>query len=130
MIRVAAVGDIHLGEESGMQLRPAFDDIDRHADILLLAGDLTRTGTAAEAMTVAGEFAELPVPVVAVLGNHDYHAGHASELTMTLRNHGITVLDGDGTRVDISGTSVGIAGIKGSVVVSRGAAGAASASPR
>lgn len=62
---------------------------------------------------MAGEFAELPVPVVAVLGNHDYHAGHASELTMTLRNHGITVLDGDGTRVDISGTSVGIAGIKG-----------------
>lgn len=72
MIRVAAVGDIHLGEDSGMQLRPAFDDIDQHADILLLAGDLTRTGTAAEAMTVAGEFAELPVPVVAVLGNHDY----------------------------------------------------------
>lgn len=34
MIRVAAVGDIHLGEDSGMQLRPAFDDIDQHADIL------------------------------------------------------------------------------------------------
>lgn len=113
MIRVAAVGDIHLGEDSGMQLRPAFDDIDQHADILLLAGDLTRTGTAAEAMTVAGEFAELPVPVVAVLGNHDYHADHAAELTTTLRNHGITVLDGDSTRVDISGSSVGIAGIKG-----------------
>ncbi|WP_100522863.1 metallophosphoesterase family protein [Mycobacteroides abscessus] len=113
MIRVAAVGDIHLGEASGMQLRPAFDDIDQHADILLLAGDLTRTGTAAEAMTVAGEFAELPVPVVAVLGNHDYHADHAAELTTTLRNHGIAVLDGDSTRVDISGSSVGIAGIKG-----------------
>ncbi|ALR11796.1 metallophosphoesterase [Mycobacteroides saopaulense] len=113
MIRIAAVGDIHLGEDSGMQLRPAFQDIEKYADILLLAGDLTRTGTVAEATVVASEFGGLAVPVIAVLGNHDYHANQVPEITEILRSRGIIVLDGNVFRIDIAGLSVGIAGIKG-----------------
>ncbi|MBC3191956.1 metallophosphoesterase [Pseudonocardia sp. C8] len=112
MIRVAAVADIHLGE--GMQGAWA-DDVAGldDADLLLLAGDLTRHGTAAEARVVAGEFAGSPVPVVAVLGNHDLHGDDATGVTAELTAAGITVLEGTGAVFDVSGTRVGVAGTTG-----------------
>ena len=88
MIRVAAVGDIHLGEDMRGHLRPALEKVGEHADILLLAGDLTRHGTVVEAAVVADEFADLPVPVVAVLGNHDHHDDKPLEVTKTLAGQG------------------------------------------
>ncbi|WP_328666014.1 metallophosphoesterase [Streptomyces sp. NBC_00322] len=113
MIRIAAVGDIHLGEDCRGLLRPAFDTLGDCADVLLLAGDLTRHGTIEEADVVAEEVAGLPVPVVGVLGNHDYHSDLAAEVTTVLSAAGVTVLEGDGTVLDIRGTKVGIAGTKG-----------------
>ncbi|WP_328394425.1 metallophosphoesterase [Streptomyces sp. NBC_00390] len=113
MIRIAAVGDIHLGEDCRGLLRPAFDTLGECADMLLLAGDLTRHGTVAEAEVVAAEVANLAVPVVAVLGNHDYHSNREAEVTAVLSEVGVTVLEGDGTVLDIRGTNVGIAGTKG-----------------
>ena len=73
VIRIAAVGDVHLDEDVVGRFRPALDQLAEYADVLLLAGDLTRHGTEAEARCVATEFGGLDVPVVAVLGNHDYH---------------------------------------------------------
>lgn len=113
MIRIAAVGDIHLGEDCRGLLRPAFETLEDCADVLLLAGDLTRHGTVAEAEVVAGEVSGLPVPVVGVLGNHDYHSDREAEVTAVLRDAGVTVLEGDGTTLDIRGTRVGVAGTKG-----------------
>ncbi|MCX4513837.1 metallophosphoesterase [Streptomyces sp. NBC_01619] len=113
MIRVAAVGDIHLGEDCRGLLRPAFDTLGDCADMLLLAGDLTRHGTIAEAEVVAGELTGLPVPVVGVLGNHDYHSDQETEVTSVLAAAGVAVLEGDFTMLDVRGTSVGIAGTKG-----------------
>ncbi|MFD5574423.1 metallophosphoesterase family protein [Streptomyces cadmiisoli] len=113
MIRVAAVGDIHLGRDSRGTLRPAFDTLDECADVLLLAGDLTRRGTVEEAEVVAGEVAGLPVPVVAVLGNHDYHSGLEAEVTAALTAAGVTVLEGEGTVIDRGGTRLAVAGTKG-----------------
>ncbi|MGI5400869.1 metallophosphoesterase family protein [Streptomyces sp. CA-135486] len=113
MIRVAAVGDIHLGPDSQGLLRPAFDTLADCADVLLLAGDLTRHGTAEEGEVVARELAGLPVPAVAVLGNHDYHSGQEAQVTAALTDAGVTVLEGEGTRLAIAGTKVGIAGTKG-----------------
>ncbi|MGW7363233.1 metallophosphoesterase family protein [Streptomyces sp. NPDC054841] len=113
MIRIAAVGDIHLGEDCRGLLRPAFDTLGGCADVLLLAGDLTRHGTVAEAEVVAAEVAGLPVPVVGVLGNHDYHSDREAEVTAVLTEAGVTVLEGDGTMLDIRGAKVGIAGTKG-----------------
>ncbi|MFD9301524.1 metallophosphoesterase [Streptomyces sp. NPDC060048] len=113
MIRVAAVGDIHLGPDSAGLLRPAFDTLGECADLLLLAGDLTRHGTAREARVVAGEVAALAVPVVAVLGNHDYQSDQEEAVARQLTDAGVHVLEGDGVVLDVGGTRVGVAGTKG-----------------
>ncbi|MEU8438055.1 metallophosphoesterase [Streptomyces sp. NPDC029216] len=113
MTRVAAVGDIHLGPDSAGLLRPAFDTLGDCADLLLLAGDLTRHGTRREAGVVAREVAGLPVPVVAVLGNHDYESGEEQAVAEELRTAGVSVLEGEGVLLHLDGTEVGVAGTKG-----------------
>ncbi|KJF24656.1 MULTISPECIES: metallophosphoesterase [unclassified Rhodococcus (in: high G+C Gram-positive bacteria)] len=113
MIRVAAVGDVHLGADSHGELRPALDMVSTHADVLLLAGDLTRHGGRDEAKVVADEFADLGIPVIAVLGNHDYHSNAVSDITNTLTAQGISVLEGESVTIDIAGQTLGIAGTKG-----------------
>ncbi len=113
MIRVAAVGDLHVGDDStGLWqslLAPLADD----ADVLLLAGDLTKCGTRREAEVLAGELARVTVPIVAVLGNHDYHADADREVTRLLEETGVRVLEGTSTVVEVRGARIGIAGTKG-----------------
>jgi Icc-related predicted phosphoesterase len=113
MIRIAAVGDVHLGEDNRGRLRPRFADIGQRADALLLAGDLTQHGSAGEGRIVAEEFRDLGVPVVAVLGNHDYHADAQADITASLIDAGIDVLEGTGTVIECNGDRVGVAGTKG-----------------
>ncbi|MEU6478677.1 metallophosphoesterase [Streptomyces sp. NPDC047017] len=113
MIRVAAVGDIHMAPETQGTLRPAFETLPDCADLLLLAGDLTRHGTPEEARVVAREIQGLGVPVVAVLGNHDHHDDRPDEVAAVLEDAGAQVLEGRGVVVPCGGTRVGVAGTKG-----------------
>ena len=113
MIRVAAVGDIHMAPETRGVLRPAFDTLPECADLLLLAGDLTRHGTLEEAGVVADEIRDLGVPVVAVLGNHDHHDDRQDEVTQLLREAGTEVLEGGSAVVRVGDVRVGVAGTKG-----------------
>ena len=113
MIRIAAVGDVHVGADSRGTLRPGFAGLAERADVLLLAGDLTRCGSPDEAKVLVDEVTGLGVPVVAVLGNHDHHAGRVKEVMAVLRGGGVTVLDGASTVVDVGGETLGIAGSKG-----------------
>lgn len=113
MIRVAAVGDIHMGLDSQGTLRPSFETLPQCADVLLLAGDLTRHGTTEEARVVAREIKDLPVPVVAVLGNHDHHDDRPAEVTAVLRDAGAQVLEGQAVVVTAGGARIGVAGTKG-----------------
>ncbi|MGX1316233.1 Icc-related predicted phosphoesterase [Streptomyces calvus] len=113
MIRIAAVGDIHMGPDTRGVLRPAFDTLHECADLLLLAGDLTRHGTVEEARVVADEIRDLAVPVVAVLGNHDHHDDRQDEVTAVLRDAGARVLEGESTVVRAGDARVGVAGTKG-----------------
>ncbi|WP_298179195.1 metallophosphoesterase [Saccharomonospora sp.] len=114
MIRIAAVGDVHLGEDAQGRLRPALEQVSERADVLLLAGDLTRHGTTAEARIVAHEFRDLGLPIYAVLGNHDYHSDAVDEMTEILFGEsGIRVLEGEGVVLPVNGRRVGIAGVKG-----------------
>jgi Icc-related predicted phosphoesterase len=113
VIRVAAVGDVHMDVDLLGRYRPALEELPERADALLLAGDLTRHGTPEEARCAAQEFGELPVPVVAVLGNHDYHSDQEDEVSRILRESGIIVLEGDSVCVKTPGGRLGVAAVKG-----------------
>jgi Icc-related predicted phosphoesterase len=113
MIRIAAVGDVHVDKDVVGRYRPALEELPDRADVLLIAGDLTRHGTVEEAKCFATEFGGLAVPVVVVLGNHDHQSDQQAELTRVLTDSGITVLEGDATVLDVHGHRLGVAGVKG-----------------
>jgi Icc-related predicted phosphoesterase len=110
-VRVAAVGDVHVGLDSDAVL--ASESLSETADVLLVAGDLTRHGAPAEAEVFAAEVATVPVPVVIVLGNHDYEGDAADEVRAVMESAGATVLDGDSVVVEVGDLKVGIAGTPG-----------------
>lgn len=109
-IRLAAVGDFHCGEEDVGAYRELFARANDEADVLLLAGDLTRRGTPAEMRVVAGELADVRIPILTVFGNHDHESGQIEEAAAILRERGVHVLDGDIYELN---EHVGIVGIKG-----------------
>lgn len=113
MIRVAAVGDLHVGPEAAGKLAPLFAGLREEADLLLLAGDLTEDGQPAAAETLVAELREVGVPVVAVLGNHDYEAEQVPAVRQILQDGGIQLLDRRGIVLEIAGHTVAIAGTKG-----------------
>jgi Icc-related predicted phosphoesterase len=113
VIRVAAVGDVHVGKDSAGTLRPHWQHLDERADIFLLAGDLTKRGLPEEAAVLADELRGLRLPVVAVLGNHDYESDREKDLADILGEVGVHVLEGDAARFDLAGRRVAVAGAKG-----------------
>jgi uncharacterized protein len=114
-LRVAAAGDIHCREANRERVVEAFAQLDGEADVALLAGDLTSHGTVAEAEIVCEAAARTSVPVFAVLGNHDWHAGQADAIRDRLTEAGIGVLDRSATVLELDGLEVGLVGGKGFV---------------
>jgi len=114
-IRIAAAGDIHCGEENRDAVRASFARIEDEADAVLLAGDLTTYGEPEQAKVLADACRGLSVPVVSVLGNHDWHANRAEDIVSVLEDAGITVLDRSWTVLDCAGAQVGVVGTKGFV---------------
>ena len=112
-VRVAAVGDIHVGSDTSGRLRESLRDMGSCSDVLLIAGDLTRVGSAAEVDCLLDELSVVDVPIAAVLGNHDHHAGEAEAMTSRLAEAGIHVLEGTSCEFEVDGRSVGVAGVKG-----------------
>jgi Icc-related predicted phosphoesterase len=109
-VRVAAVGDIHLGGKgTDAPLQILFGQVSDHADVLALCGDLTDRGDPEEARLMAKALSSVSVPIVAVLGNHDYESGKEREVSKILCDAGVHVLDGEAHEV----LGVGFAGIKG-----------------
>ena len=113
MIRLAALADVHFNTQSRGRLRPHLDEIADQVDVLLIAGDLTSLGTFAEAQVLAEELAGYPVPTVAVLGNHDFHADEQVGVAAALAGAGVQVLEGTTTTVDADDATIGVAGVKG-----------------
>jgi Icc-related predicted phosphoesterase len=116
-IRIAAAGDIHFGERENDRERAAeaFGALAERADLVLLAGDLTTHGEPEQAAIVAEAAAALDVPVITVLGNHDWHANRAGEVRAVLEEAGIVVLDRSHHILQVCDVEVGIAGAKGFV---------------
>jgi Icc-related predicted phosphoesterase len=113
MIRIAAVGDVHVDADVLGRYRPALEQLPGVADALLIAGDLTRHGTVDEAKCMAEEFGGLGVPVVVVLGNHDHQSDRQDDVAGVLTDAGITVLEGSSVVLTLNGHRLGIAGAKG-----------------
>jgi Icc-related predicted phosphoesterase len=108
-MRVAAMGDLHVREDDGVSYRDLFGEISREAEVLVLAGDLTDLGKPREAEILAQDLKACSIPVVGVLGNHDYECGAPEEVTRILRDAGMKVLDGQSVEID----GVGFVGVKG-----------------
>lgn len=109
-LRVAAIGDLHIHETSTENYQALFEKISQAADVFLLCGDLTHLGLPQEAERLANELRACRIPVVAVLGNHDYQTGHQDEVKKVLRAAKVAVLEETET-FELEG--VGFAGAKG-----------------
>lgn len=114
-IRVAAAGDIHAGPGHEDRVRDAFRRAADQAELILLAGDLTGHGQVDEICVVADACRELDVPVVAVLGNHDWQSDRPGDLARELGAAGVVLLERTHTILPIGGVSVGVVGVKGFV---------------
>jgi Icc-related predicted phosphoesterase len=113
VIRVAAIGDLHIGDDGHAQWRDALKPVSDDADLLLLAGDLTRIGTVREATVMASALELVSIPIFAVLGNHDYHGGCGEEICRILAGRGVRVLEGSAATLRVGDARIGIAGTKG-----------------
>jgi Icc-related predicted phosphoesterase len=108
-VRIGALADLHCTKTSQGQFQPLLAQAAALVDVLLLGGDLTDYGLPEEAQVLVGELAGLKVPIVAVLGNHDYESGKQGEVSQMMLDAGVQMLDGNACEV----LGVGIAGCKG-----------------
>jgi len=109
-LRIAAVGDIHYTKKAKGKLHGLFVDASSRADVLLLAGDLTDYGLPEEASLLAEDLqTHVQIPIIAVLGNHDFESGKASEVQAILEGVGATFLDGSAIEINW----IGFAGVCG-----------------
>jgi Icc-related predicted phosphoesterase len=108
-VRLAAVGDVHCTKHSQGALLPIFGAVAEQADVLLLCGDLTDYGQPEEAQVLLRELSGARVPIVAVLGNHDFESGQQDAVKEILCEGGVQVLDGDACEIK----GIGFAGVKG-----------------
>ena len=114
MFRLAAVGDLHITLLGTGTVIDRFRGVNEVADVLLLPGDLTNGGEPSQAKLLIRELRSVvKIPMVAVLGNHDQHAGKSSEVAYVFKEGGITVLDGDIWTHKIGDITLGIVGTKG-----------------
>lgn len=107
--KIAAVGDIHVKETDRGKWTECFKAISEKADILLICGDLTDTGKPEEAAVLYEELHACRIPVVSVLGNHDYDHGKQEEIKEILQSDDFHLLDGDSIVIN----DIGFAGVKG-----------------
>ena len=108
-MKVAAIGDLHVVEDSVAPYRELFAEVSSQADVLVLCGDLTNFGKTSEAEILAEDIRTCSIPVLGVLGNHDYESGQPDEVARILHEAGMTVLDEQAHEID----GVGFAGVKG-----------------
>jgi len=107
--RIAAVADVHVREGDKGKWTDFFKEVSARADVLVIAGDLTDTGDEMEAQVLAEELKACAVPVVAVLGNHDYEKGRHKLIRQILLKAGVHILDGEAIVIG----DIGFAGVKG-----------------
>jgi Icc-related predicted phosphoesterase len=108
-VRIAAMSDVHYGRELKDSLANVYRDLSQQADVLLICGDITDYGLPEEAEIAVQELRATTIPIIAVLGNHDYESGREQEVRSVLCAAGIKMLDGESAEIN----GVGFAGAKG-----------------
>ena len=108
-MRIAATADLHFSPQSYDRIRDPLARVRDEADVLVIAGDLTNFGKTEEMHSLLNALVRIRVPIVAVLGNHDYESGQEQELIKMMTTEGIKVLDGSSYERD----GIGFAGTKG-----------------
>ena len=108
-VRIAAMGDIHVRDSDSGKWAPCFQKASEEADVLIICGDLTDTGDETEAQILAEELKACRIPIIAVLGNHDYEKARHKLIRQVMLDARVNLLDGEA--VVIKG--VGFAGVKG-----------------
>ena len=109
-LRIAAVADIHVKKTGHGSLHSLFAAATEQADVLLLCGDLTDYGLIEEAKVLAKEITtSLRIPVIGILGNHDFESGKQDDVVRIMTDAGVTMLDGHSHEIE----GVGFAGVKG-----------------
>ena len=108
-LTIAGLGDLHVTEVASHPCRDLLREIAAQADVLALCGDLTNLGTTREAEILAEELITCSIPVIAVLGNHDFESGQPQEVARIVRQAGVLLLEGQVHEID----GVGFAGTKG-----------------
>src|ERR1700719_3926060 len=88
-MRIAATADLHFSPQSYAKLKDQFERVRDEADVFVIAGDLTNYGEPAEMEPLLNVLVRLRLPIVAVLGNHDYECGKEEELKRMMVNEGI-----------------------------------------
>jgi Icc-related predicted phosphoesterase len=109
-MRIAATADIHYGKHSKGKADDLFEKAAKVADVLLICGDLTDYGLAEEAELLAADIrSHARLPIIGVLGNHDFESAQPTQVRGVLEAAGVTVLDGEATQIK----EVGFAGVCG-----------------
>jgi Icc-related predicted phosphoesterase len=108
-LRIAATGDLHVMEDSVAPYRELFTEMSNNADVLVLCGDLTNFGKVREAEILAEDIRACSVPVLGVLGNHDYECGVEDQVSAILHDAGMKILGEQALEIE----GVGFAGVKG-----------------
>lgn len=108
-MRIAAIADLHFSPQGYDRIRDAMNRLRDEADLLVIAGDVTNLGKPEEMESMLASFMRIRVPIVAVLGNHDYESGRQEELAKMMIAEGVKLLDGSGYERD----GIGFAGTKG-----------------
>jgi len=108
-VRIAAVADIHVRETDKGKWQEYFKEVSKKADVLLICGDLTDTGDEGEAQVLSNELQACSIPVIGVLGNHDFEKGRHKLIRQMVQNDNVHILDGEAIVIN----DIGFAGVKG-----------------
>ena len=101
-LRVAAVGDLHVGENHNRPYRELFERVADDADVLCLCREVE---------ILIEDIRACKIPMVGVLGNHEHECGQPELVTKMLCDAGVQMLTGQAYEIE----GVGFAGGKGFV---------------
>jgi Icc-related predicted phosphoesterase len=108
-LTIAALGDLHVAETAVHPCRELLREASEQADVLVLCGDLTNLGTPREAEILAEDLGSCSIPMIAVLGNHDFQSDQPQDVVRILRAAGVLFLEAQVHEIE----GVGFAGTKG-----------------